>query len=300
MLDAVVSELSQLIRSGDVYTVLLPIYVLLLGGERIAHALLSDRPWNDRDGAANLVITVAYLALDAALGAFLPLGLMIWLYDSARLFALPQGWGGWALAFLLHDLAWYVDHRLGHRVGFLWAMHHVHHSSQEFNMTVASRGFLLDESIARPLFYLLPIFGVMPLQFIVIRIVVSIWGIAQHTRLVPRLGVLDRWLATPSSHRVHHGSDSEYLDRNYGEVFMIWDRLLGTYTPEEREPRFGVTEPIDTYNPVKIQLAGFRWLGRRIASAERWSDKLKYLVMPPEWEHRPSEVRSTARATAVG
>jgi sterol desaturase/sphingolipid hydroxylase (fatty acid hydroxylase superfamily) len=223
---------------------------------------------------------------------------MAWLYDTARWVELPGGTPGWLIAFLLHDLAWYVDHRLGHRVGLLWAMHHVHHSSQEYNMTVASRGFLLDESVARPIFYLLPVFGVSPTQFIVLRIVVSVWGIAQHTRLVPRLGVLDRWFATPSSHRVHHGSDPEYIDRNYGEVLMLWDHLFGTYTPEGREPRYGVTEPINTYNPLEIQLAGFRGLRARMASAERWSDKLKYLVMPPEWHHTAAGAPLLARAQA--
>lgn len=276
--------LVKLAAEGQTYLILLPAYTVLLLGERIAHELTSDREWDDRDGAANLAITVAYLGLDVLIGWLLPLALMTLLYEHARVVTLG-GWLGWLIAFLLHDLIWYVDHRLAHRVGLLWAMHHVHHSSREFNMTVASRGFLLDNSISRPLFYLLPILGVAPLQFIVIRVLVSVFGIVQHTRLIPRLGWLDRVLATPSSHRVHHGVDAQYIDKNYGEVLMVWDHLFGTYQAEEHEPRYGTTTPLESYNPARIEVAGFAWLLARTRSAPTWADKLRYLVMPPEWSH---------------
>jgi sterol desaturase/sphingolipid hydroxylase (fatty acid hydroxylase superfamily) len=301
MLDSVADAFLRLVAEGRTYVLLLPVYAALLIGERVAHGLLTRRPWDNRDAAANVSITVAYLGVDVLFGKILPVGLMAWLFDHARLVDLPVGAAGWLLAFLLHDFIWYVDHRMGHRVGFLWALHHVHHSSEEYNTTVASRGFIFDNVLARPLFFLLPIFGVSAFQFIVIRIVVSIFGIAQHTRLVPKMPWLDRVLATPSSHRVHHGSNDKYIDRNYGEVLMLWDHLFGTYQPEEEEPDFGVTDPIRTYHPIKIQLAGLRWLAHRVASADRLSDKLRYLVKPPEWDHRariPSKTRLTSASTA--
>ena len=109
---------------------------------------------------------------------------------------------GVGATFVLYDL-WYIDHRLGHRVGFFWAMHQVHHSSEQYNMTVASRGLVIDIFAIATLFYVLPLIGVSPLQFLV-SVVTNVWGIAQHTRLVGRY-VLDSWFATPSNHRVHHG-----------------------------------------------------------------------------------------------
>ncbi|MFW5875195.1 MAG: sterol desaturase family protein [Myxococcota bacterium] len=285
MFEWVAEGFLRLVAEGKTYVVLLPAYATLLIGERVAHGLLSQRPWDNRDAAANVSITVAYLGIDVLIGKVLPVGLMAWLFDHARLVTLPSGGAGWLVAFLLHDFIWYVDHRISHRVGLFWALHHVHHSSEQFNTTVASRGFLFDNAFARPLFFLLPLFGVSAFQFVAVRIVVSVFGIVQHTRLVPKLPWLDRVLATPSSHRVHHGSDDKYIDRNYGEVLMIWDHLFGTYQPEEEEPRYGVTEPIGTYNPVEIELAGLRGLGRRIASADRLADKLRYLIKPPEWHH---------------
>ena len=286
-MDALVS----LIEEGRTYLILLPVYVVLLVGERIVHELSSERAWDERDGAANIAITVAMLGMDLLIGALLPVAVMALLYEHARLVTLEGGLG-WLLAFLLHDLTWYVDHRIGHRVGLFWALHQVHHSSREFNMTVASRGFILDNSsLTRPLFYLLPIFGVSPLHYIAIRVLVSIWGIAQHTRLVPRLGWLDLIFATPSSHRVHHGIEPEYIDKNYGEVLMIWDHLFGSYQPEAQEPSYGITTPLETYNPLRIEVAGIAWLLARVRSAPRWSDKLRYLVKPPEWrhDHEPGE-----------
>lgn len=283
MLADPLAALLRLVDEGEVYVVLLPVYVVLVGGERIAHGLLAEHRWDDRDAAANITITVAMLMLDVLVGALAPVALMAWLHTHIAPFTLAGAWG-WLAAFLLYDLAWYVDHRIAHRTGFFWAMHHVHHSSPEFNTTVASRGFVLDATmLTRPTFYLLPLIGVSPLHFIVVKIITNVWGIAQHTRLVGRLGPLDGILATPSNHRVHHGVDAIYLDRNYGEVLILWDRLFGTWQPEQHPPTYGVTQPIDSHNPLTIEVAGLRWLRAKMARCARWQDALACLVRPPEW-----------------
>jgi len=272
-----------LVKGGDTYLFLLPIYGLLISGEWVAHGVL-HRVWNNRDAAANIAITVAQLGLNIITGHLLPLAAMIWLFEHANLFQLGDGMGAWIAAFVLYDLAWYIDHRLGHRIGLFWAMHHVHHSSTEYNMTVASRGFVFDITLLpRPTFYLLPIIGVAPYQFVVIVIFSNIWGIAQHTRLVPKIPWLDRWVATPSNHRVHHGRNPKYIDRNYGEVLMIWDHLFGTYQAEEEEPDYGVVQPIDTYNPIRIEVAGLGWMLEKMRSARNWRERARCLYMPPEW-----------------
>lgn len=274
-----------LIKSGNSYLFLLPIYGALLLGERIAHAVLRPQEtWNNRESATNIFITVVFLMLNMLMGHLLPLALMAMLHASLGITALSFGLSGWIAAFLLYDLAWYIDHRVAHRVGFFWAMHHVHHSCPEYDMTVASRGFWLDASmLSRPTFYLLPIFGVSPLHFMVVSIVTNVWGIAQHTRMVGRLPVLDWLFSTPSNHRVHHGVEPQYLDRNYGEVLMIWDHLFGTYQPEEEEPTYGVTTPINTSNPIRIELAGLLWLHAKVSTAAGAKQKLLCLMKPPEW-----------------
>lgn len=285
MLETLIETYFALIRQGETYLFLLPIYAVLLSGERIAHGLMTKRRWDNRDAAANVAITVAVLGLSMIVGHILPLTVMALLYEHFSLFTWGEGALMWVGAFILHDLAWYTDHRIGHRVGFFWAMHHVHHSSTEYNMTVASRGFIVDTTLlSRPTFYLLPILGVGPFQFIVVAILTNIWGIAQHTRLIGKLGWLDWLLATPSNHRVHHGYDPQYIDRNYGEVLMIWDHLFGTYTREGEEPTYGVVHPIDTHNPLLIEVAGLRWLVTKIRTATRFGDKVRCLYRPPDWQ----------------
>lgn len=285
--DFIVRNFVELVERGQTYVFLLPIYVVMLSGERVAHAFLSSRRWDNKDAAANLVITVIDLLRDLFFGHLLPVALVVVLYERARLVTLPPGGLGLFCAFVLYDLTWYVDHVIAHRTGFFWAFHSVHHSSKEYNFTVASRGFFLDAVLTRPLFYLLPILGVSPFQFIAVQILTNIFGIFQHTRLIGRLGLLDKILATPSAHRVHHGSDEKYIDKNYGEVLLIWDHLFGTHKAEEEEPTYGLTKNIDTYNPIAIEFAGVRWLIERIRGAERLSDKLRYLYMPPGWQHAP-------------
>jgi sterol desaturase/sphingolipid hydroxylase (fatty acid hydroxylase superfamily) len=284
-LETVTQTFMNLVERGDIYLFLVPIYTLLLTGERLFDAFWPRRIWDHRDAAVNVLITVLTLGINVVVGHLVPIALMALIYSSLSVWSLAGSAAGWALAFLLYDLAWYTDHRIGHRVGFFWAMHQVHHSSEEYNMTVASRGFVWDITLLnRPTFYLLPLLGVSPLQFITISICTNVWGIAQHTRAVGRLKGLDWLLATPSNHRVHHGREPKYIDRNYGEVFMIWDHLFGTYQREEEEPSYGVTVPIETYNVVSIELAGIQRLRRKIGTACTWQDKLRCIIRPPEWK----------------
>jgi sterol desaturase/sphingolipid hydroxylase (fatty acid hydroxylase superfamily) len=283
--ESTIEMIQTLVREGDNYLFLIPIYGGLLLGERLIDALWTRRVWDHVDAGVNLLITFLTLALNVLIGHLLPLSVMIWLSTNAALWSLESVSGGWLAAFMLYDLAWYVDHRIGHRVGVFWAMHQVHHSSTEYNTTVASRGFLADITLVnRPTFYLLAVLGVTPFQFICISIATNIWGIAQHTRLVGKLPVLDTFFATPANHRVHHGVEPLYIDRNYGEVLMIWDRLFGTYQREAHEPTFGVVEPIETYHLVKVQLSGFARLRKKMARAKTRSKKLQCLLRPPEWQ----------------
>ena len=300
MSESILEIFGRLVSTGDTYLFLLPIYGGLLITERLVHAVYErERVWNNGDTAANIFLTGVFLLLNMTIGHLLPLGLMAWIHHHAHLLVLPSSVLGWAAAFILYDLAWYVDHRIAHRTGFFWAMHHVHHSSPEYNMTVASRGFILDMTLfSRPTFYLLPILGITPYHFMVVSIASNIWGIAQHTRMVGKLGWLDWFFATPSNHRVHHGSNPKYLDRNYGEVWIIWDRLFGTYKAEEEEPTYGVTDPINTNNPVRIETAGLQWLWAKMRRAHHFQDALRCLWMPPEWTLPPSLPEGSDKGSA--
>lgn len=277
------NALLQLVAGGQSYAVLLPVFLGLVGAERLIYARSASREWDERDALVNGLITGCYLVVELIVGWLAPLAALAWLHEHGRLWTLGMDAGSWVVAFLLFDLCWYVDHRVAHRVSAFWALHQVHHSSNAYNTLVSSRGFLGDATmLTRPMFYALALFGVSPLHFVVIKIATSVWGIAQHTRLVGRLGPLDAVLATPSNHRVHHGSNPKYIDRNYGEVLIVWDRLFGTYQREEEEPTYGLTTPERSYNPLWIQVAGLAWLAARVRAARGAGEVVRSIVGPPE------------------
>jgi sterol desaturase/sphingolipid hydroxylase (fatty acid hydroxylase superfamily) len=278
-------DIIDAIKTGNGFPYIVGAYVLILLVERTGFALLAPGAWHEKDARTGVLNSSLNAVFDALIGAAAFVALYLAVYQF-RLFDTPWTWLGWVAAFLLHDLLYYLDHRVAHRTGFFWAMHSVHHSSRELNSIVASRGIFLDKSgLSAPLFFLMPLLGVPLGMFLVVRFVTNLWGIFNHTRLVKSMGVLDRLMATPSNHRVHHGTEDAYRDRNYGQVWLLWDKLFGTYAREDKEPVFGLTKQLDSYNLWTIQTAGFAELFAKMRSAPRLRDRLAYLWRPPEWRH---------------
>ena len=297
------SWFAGLIDAGDADLYFaLPVFVFLLTADRLAHVVVG-MSYNGKDAWANLGVTAINLAF-AALTGFIVFGIYGWLFAEARLWTLPfNGWGFLA-AFLIHDFLVWVDHFAAHRTGLFWAAHSVHHSSEEFNLTVASRSFFLDNILTRPLLYLMPVFGMDLWMITAVLLLTNVYGVFNHSRVIGKLGWLEYILSTPSNHRVHHGSNLKYLDRNYGQVLIIWDILFGTFQLEEEEPKYGLGKPLGTFNPFRIQADGFKGLYERMASADTLADKLRYLYKPPGWSHKGGKqntvraVRARAKARA--
>ena len=176
----------------------------------------------------------------------------LWAYDF-RLMTIPFAWWAWILCFFIDDLAYYAFHRSAHRVRWFWASHVNHHSSQHYNLSTALRqtwtGFFAISFIFRvPLLFL----GFHPAMVAFIGAVNLIYQFWIHTEAIDRLGAAENILNTPSHHRVHHGVQQEYLDKNYGGILIIWDRLFGTFQREGERVRYGLTKNIDTFNPLRI------------------------------------------------
>lgn len=189
----------------------------------------------------------------------------------------------WAVVFLLVDLCYYWLHRLSHEVNILWAGHVVHHSSEEYNLTVALRQSSLH-GLFSWLFYMpLALAGVPWEMFVVSHGFNLIYQFWIHTREISRLGPLEWLMNTPSHHRVHHGVNPKYQDRNYAGVFIVWDRLFGSFTPEEEEPVYGITKPLGTWNPIWANIHVFAEIFRNAKRTRRWRDKLKVVFGPPSW-----------------
>lgn len=219
------------------------------------------------------------------------LGLYTLLWQHAVPWHLPvdAAWV-WISALLLYDLAYYWHHRLGHRVAVLWAAHAVHHQSEDYNLSTALRqtgsNWLLGW-----LFYLpLALLGYPPLVVGTVALVDLLYQFWVHTQQVGKLGWFDRWFCSPSNHRVHHAVNDAYVDRNYGGILMLWDRLFGTFT-EERDDEpcvYGTRTPLHSWDPLRANLQVYAGLWHDSRQASTWADKLRVWLKPPGW--RPADV----------
>ena len=209
----------------------------------------------------------------------------VWLFDNYRLFDWAEGsWVPWVLGMVGVDLLFYWWHRVSHVVNVMWAVHGVHHQSEDYNLAVALRQPIF-EPITWFLFYgVLALLGVPPLVYILSYAVNRFYQFWIHTELVDKAGpVAEAILNTPSHHRVHHGVDEKYLDRNYGAILIIWDRLFGSFQPEEQRPTYGTTIPLRSYNPLwaNVQHLARCWTLARLA--RRMRDKLWVWFAHPAW-----------------
>ena len=221
--------------------------------------------------------------------------LAIWTYEWALTHLAPvrlpaNNWMVWLFAFVLYDFCYYWSHRLGHRVGLFWASHVVHHQSEEFNLTTALRQTGTG-SFTGWIFYLpMAVCGIPMGVFLLVGVAQLFYQFWPHTRHIGRMGVLDRWVQTPSNHRVHHAQNDIYLDKNYVGVFLIWDHLFGSFQ-EEREDEpciYGIRGQLKSWNPVWANVHYFWAMAKDAWHAGSWVDKIRVWFAPPGW--RPPDV----------
>ncbi len=189
----------------------------------------------------------------------------------------------WAAAILGWDFLYYWNHRFSHESRWLWAVHVAHHSSERYNLSTALRQPVAESITVAVPYSLLALLGVRPHMVEQARALNLLYQFWIHTEAIRSTGPLERVLNTPSHHRVHHGSNRQYLDRNHGSILIIWDRLFGTFEPESEPVVYGLTRNIDTYNPVRIATHEIVDIARDVASADTWSDRLSYLLRGPGW-----------------
>lgn len=284
-----------------------PFFLLLIAIEGLAAYLLEDeRPETDRravDGRA-MPLPGGYDRRDAlasiGAGAVSVVTMSLWkalgLLGYAVLFAyvapwqLPvDRWWTWAIAILGVDFLFYWAHRVAHRVRLVWATHQAHHSSEYFNFATALRQ-KWNNSHELVIWAPLPLLGVPPALVFLGFSISLVYQFFVHTERVGTLWrPLELVLNTPSHHRVHHGSDPEYLDRNYGGILIVWDRLFGTFQPELHRPTYGLTTPVGTHNLLRLQTHEYVAITRDVRSAPTWRDKVGYVLGPPGWRPATGE-----------
>lgn len=175
-------------------------------------------------------------------------GLYYYVYEHFALFHIPNHWIVWVVLLLATDLVWYWYHRLGHEINLFWGAHVVHHQSEEFNYTVSARITVFQALIRNIFWCTLPLVGFHPAMVIAILVVHGTYSFFTHTQLIGKLGWLEHVLVTPTHHGVHHASNEKYLNKNYGDIFIFWDKLFGTYQVEEEKPVYGLTHPLKSHS----------------------------------------------------
>jgi sterol desaturase/sphingolipid hydroxylase (fatty acid hydroxylase superfamily) len=281
----------------DLTTYAIPAFIALIALELFVSArahVQEARGFERRDSWASLAMGLGSLVV-GIFTKWIWFGIYQFLFQY-RLFDL--GTGAWAsplvfaAALVGDDFCYYWFHRMHHEVRLFWAGHVNHHSSQYFNLTTALRQPWT--TFASTLFYLpLPLLGFDPLLLVTVHSANLLWQFWIHTEYVGKLGPLEWILNTPSHHRVHHGRNVQYLDRNHGGILIVWDRLFGSFEPEGERVDYGLTKNIDSYSPWTIAFHEWRSLWRDVRNANSLGDALQLLFQPPGWS--PDGRTQTAR-----
>lgn len=266
----------------------IPGFFLLIALEMIVDRVRNTGYYRLNDAISSL--SVGMLSRVATvIKALIPLSLYAIIIDSVAMISWPQGWVAWLAAFVIYDFLYYWNHRLGHEISVLWAAHVVHHSSEEYNLTTALRqtsGSFLNFFFFIPMAFLGISIETM-LSIAALNLVYQFWV---HTRHIDKLGALDRILVTPSNHRVHHAQNDIYIDKNYGGVFILWDRMFGTFQEEvdSEPPLYGIRTPLRSWNPIWTNVKVYKQLFSDSMQTRKWGDKLRVWFGRTGW--RPEDV----------
>ena len=214
-------------------------------------------------------------------GLILALHFYLYQYKIFELSGMLPLWLFWILTFVVIDLVFYIYHRMSHRIRFLWAIHLSHHSSEEMNFAVSFRQAWFGPISKIPFFMVLPLLGFDPTIIAAAGVISTLWGIVGHTQIVGRLGFVEWIFNTPSHHRVHHGSNEQYIDKNYGNLLIIWDRMFGTFEPEKEKVKFGLVNNVNTFNPTKITFMAWSSMIEDINNKQSLSEVLWIIFGPP-------------------
>jgi sterol desaturase/sphingolipid hydroxylase (fatty acid hydroxylase superfamily) len=218
-----------------------------------------------------------------------PLTIYVVAYEQLALFQIVPSWWMWLVAFVFYDFCYYWNHRFGHEMNILWAAHVVHHSSEEYNLTTALRQS--SSSFFSWIFYLpMAILGFDPIVLITVGSLNLIYQFWVHTQHIPKLGWYEWVFVTPSNHRVHHAQNQIYIDRNYGGVFIIWDRIFSSYQEEldSEKPIYGIRKALKSWDPLWANVHVYSQLFKDCWHAKRWQDKLLIWFKRTGW--RPTDV----------
>ncbi len=260
----------------------IPIFFILIGIELVVERLTHQKLYRLPDAIANLSCGIT----SQLSGLFMKIFAVViyqLLYEHFAFFQWEANWIYWLVLFLLTDLAYYWAHRMSHEINLFWGGHVVHHQSEEYNLSVALRqsSFQVVWTFA----FSLPIafLGFKTEHFVYVSALNTLYQFWIHTETINKMGWFEYIFNTPSHHRVHHGRNPKYIDKNHAGSLIIWDKMFGTFQPEEERPTYGITKPINSWNAVWANFSHYDSMLHDLKRIPVWTDKVKYLFKKPGW-----------------
>jgi sterol desaturase/sphingolipid hydroxylase (fatty acid hydroxylase superfamily) len=291
-----------MVQAVNYIVLAIPVFFLLIGVEILIDKLQKSGLYRMNDAIANLNAGIT----EQVTGAFLKLfvvGVYVVCYERMRIFTIPQNVATWVILFIGVDFFYYWFHRYAHEINVLWGGHVVHHQSEEYNLSVALRQGAFQKFGSFAFYLPLAWMGFNPVMFIVVSQFQTLYQFWIHTKTIQQLPrLIELIFNTPSHHRVHHGRNPKYIDRNHGGTLIIWDRMFGTFQKEEEEVVYGITKPLNTWNPLRAQFDFWKNMFIDLSKTKSFVNKCKLLIKPPGWYPQelggPQKVQEVTASTA--
>ncbi len=267
----------------DLITPAIPFFFLLIGIELVVSRWMKKDYYRFNDSISDLSCGISQVVLVVFMRVALLAG-YVFVFENFRMMSLPVDsvWL-WIGALLLYDFCYYWFHRISHEVNIVWGSHVPHHQSEEYNLSVALRQGSFQGVFSAAFFWPLALAGVPPVIYVTVGEIDTLYQFWIHTRTIGRMGFLEWFLNTPSHHRVHHGKNPKYIDKNHGGILIIWDRLFGTFQREEEQVVYGTVKPYQSFNPLFANIEYWLDVMKLSMAAPRWRDKFLVWVKEPGW-----------------
>lgn len=280
----------------DPVVIAIPVYLLLMGIELIFEQFQKTKRYRLNDAITNIscgigqqVVKVFFQVITIAAYTFI--------YEKLAFFKVENTTLNYIILFIAWDLCYYWAHRMSHEINLFWSGHQVHHQSEEYNLSVALRQSWFQIFFTSFFFWPLALLGFAPKAIVIVAGFNLLYQFWIHTEAIDKMGFLEWFMNTPSHHRVHHGRNPKYIDKNHAGVFIIWDRMFGTFQEEEERPVYGITNPINSWNPIWVHFSHFQIIGKQLKQTPGLLNKLKVLFYKPGW--RPENMGGRQYAPEV-
>ena len=274
----------------------IPIFFILIGIELIIQHFSKRNIYRLNDAITNLSCGIT----SQITGVFIKIGtiaLYQLIYEHFAIFTIPVTWWSVTILFVMADMLYYWGHRMSHQINLFWGSHVVHHQSEDYNLSVALRQSSFQTIWTFGFYLPLAVIGFDTLTFALITALITLYQFWIHTETIGKMGFLEKFMNTPSHHRVHHGRDPKYIDKNHSGTFIIWDKFFGTFQLEEETPTYGITKPVNSWNPVWANFDHYVGIFKQAANTPGFMNKLGVVLNKPGW--RPKELGGYQAAPKV-